>query len=155
MIRVLETQECKHLLSKNYIGNLSYIFGEGPFIVPITYFFDAENNVIIGYSAEGHKIDAMRKNSNVALNISEIGNINHWKSVLVHGNFEELSGSTALAKLHQFSLGVKALIVNKELRKLDFISQFSSKISMDDIPIIFQINITKITGKIRAYTDER
>ena len=114
MIRVLNEKECLHLLSDNYIGNLSYLYRDRPFIAPITYFFDAENKTIIGYSAEGHNINTMRKNSNVSLNVSEIDSVNDWKSVLAYGNFEELSGSAAKDKLHQFSLGAKDLIINKK-----------------------------------------
>ena len=148
-MRVLNAKECLHILSGNYIGHLSYIYRGRPFIAPITYFFEKTNKLIIGYSAEGHKINAMRKNSNVSINISEIDSVNDWKSVLAHGTFEELSGSAAKAKLHQFSLGVKNLIITKEHKKLDFIHEFSSKIYTDDLPVIFQIKVEEITGKMR------
>lgn len=152
MIRVLDAPERLHILSNNYIANLSYIYNNKPFIAPITYFFDAENNLIIGYSAEGHKINAMRKIINVSVLVTEIDSINDWKSVLAHGVFQELSGSAAMAKLHQFSLGVKDLIINKEFRKLDFISEFSSQINKYDLPIIFQIKIEETTGKMRKHS---
>ncbi|WP_246296657.1 pyridoxamine 5'-phosphate oxidase family protein [Winogradskyella vidalii] len=60
----------------NYIGNLSYIYRDRPFIAPITYFFDIEKKIIIGYSAEGHKINAMRRNSNVSLCVTDIDSVN-------------------------------------------------------------------------------
>ncbi|WP_179336688.1 pyridoxamine 5'-phosphate oxidase family protein [Winogradskyella ludwigii] len=150
MFRTLTEKESIALLMLNYIGSLSYIHRDKPFVVPITYFFDMENSVIIGYSGEGHKIDAMRKNKNVSMNVLDIDSVNSWKSVLVHGTFEELSGSASKAKLHQFSLGVKDLIINKEFKKLDFISEFSSKINSDKMPVVFQINVIEITGKMRA-----
>ncbi|WP_040278891.1 pyridoxamine 5'-phosphate oxidase family protein [Psychroserpens damuponensis] len=149
MIRTLNQNESTNLLESNYIGNLSYIYRDRPFVAPITYFFDKANNVIIGYSAEGHKINAMRKNNNVALAVSETDSVNSWESVLAHGTFLELFGSDAKAQLHIFSLGVKDLIIKKEHRKLDFISEFSSKIYKDDLPIVFQIKIEEITGKMR------
>lgn len=149
MIRTLKQNESSRLLETNYIGNLSYIYQNRPFIAPITYFFDKANDVIIGCSAEGHKINAMRKNNNVSLSVSGIDSVNSWESVLAQGTFVELSGSDAKAQLHIFSLGVKDLIINKEHRKLDFISEFSSKIYKDDLPIVFQIKIEEITGKMR------
>ena len=109
------------------------------------------NNVIIGHSAEGHKINAMRKNNHVSLIVSDVESINDWKSVLAHGTFQELSGSAAKAKLHQFSLGVKDLIINKEHRKLDYISEFSSKIDKDKMPVVFQIKVNEITGRMRMH----
>ncbi|WP_405575751.1 pyridoxamine 5'-phosphate oxidase family protein [Winogradskyella sp. Asnod2-B02-A] len=151
MFRVLNEKESIALLMLNYIGNISYIYREKPFVVPITYFFDFANNVIIGYSAEGHKINAMRKNNHVSLIVSDVESINDWKSVLAHGTFQELSGSAAKAKLHQFSLGVKDLIINKEHRKLDYLSEFSSKIDKNKMPVVFQINVNEITGRMRMH----
>ncbi|MCK0156547.1 pyridoxamine 5'-phosphate oxidase family protein [Cellulophaga sp. F20128] len=149
MIRTLNQKENTKILESNYIGNLSYIYRDRPYVVPITYYFDKENNVILGYSAEGHKIKAMRKNNNVSLGVSEVESVNDWESVLAQGKFVELSGSEAKAKLHIFSLGVKDLIINKEQRKLDYISEFSSKIYTDDFPVVFQIKVEELTGRMR------
>ena len=93
----------------------------------------------------------MRKNTNVCLNVSEIDSVNSWMSVLVQGVFIELIGSEAKAQLHKFSLGVKHLIIKKEHRELDYISEFSSKIYNDDLPVVFTIKIEEITGKIRMH----
>lgn len=149
MIRTLNNVEQIKLLASNYIGHLSYIYRNRPYTVPITYFFNSETNLIIGYSAEGHKIKAMRKHNNVCLSVSDIDSVNSWRSVLAQGTFVEIAGSEAKAKLHEFSLGVKDLIINQEHRKLNFISDFSSKISTDDLPIVFTIKIDEITGKMR------
>ena len=149
MIKVLNQPERLQILEENYIGHLAYIYQNRPFIAPITYYFDKERNIIIGYSAEGHKIKAMRKVNNVAMEVAEIDSVNHWNTIVVHGLYEELEGSTAKAYLHDFSLGVKDLIIRKEQRKLDFINEFSSKIYKDDFPVIFLIHIEEITGRMR------
>ena len=149
MIKTLDPTEKIQVLSRNYIGHVAYIYNQAPFVVPITYFFDKERNCIIGYSAEGHKITAMRKNDQVAMEVSEITSVNHWNCIAVHGTFQELSGSEAKAYLHDFSLGVKDLIMQKEQRKLDFINEFSSKIYKDDLPVVFLIHIEEITGRMR------
>ncbi|MDX1462273.1 MAG: pyridoxamine 5'-phosphate oxidase family protein [Marinirhabdus sp.] len=151
MIKTLDTKENMLLLSSHYIGSLGYIFENRTFVVPITYFYNEEQNNIIGYSAMGHKINALRKNNAVCLSVTDIDSVNHWKSVLVQGRYQEEEGSTAIALLHQFSLGVKDLILRKEMRDLDFISQFSSKIHKDDMPIIFTISIDEITGRMRNF----
>lgn len=151
MIRTLNKKENNRILGTNYIGYLAYIDKNKPFVVPITYFFDNEKNVIIGYSAEGHKITAMRRNTNVSLSVTQIDSVNNWKSILVHGIYEELERTEATACLHDFSLGIKDLIITKEQRVLDFISQFSSKTYKNDLPIVFRINIEEITGKLRLH----
>ncbi|MCF7561328.1 pyridoxamine 5'-phosphate oxidase family protein [Sabulilitoribacter multivorans] len=147
MIQNLEKKECEFILKHNYVGHLAYIYGNAPFLIPITYYYS--NNKIICYSGEGHKINAMRMHPDVALEVAEIDTINHWQSVVVHGKYEELEGSTARAMLHEFSLGIKDIVMKKERKDLNFISEFSAKIDKDDIPIIFQINIKEMTGKMR------
>lgn len=149
MIKNLEQNEITFILENNYIGHLSYISQNKPYVVPITYFYDKTSNAIICYSGEGHKITAMRKNSNVSLQVSEISTVNNWKSILVHGKFEQHFGSDAKAYLHAFSLGVKDVIMEKEQTKLDFISEFSSKIYKGESPIVFLIRIEELTGKKR------
>ena len=147
----LDDHEIKFILENNYIGNLGYIYLNRPFVVPITYFFDKETNVIICYSGEGHKMNAMRKNNAVSLLVDQIESIGNWESVLVQGVFEEHFGSDAKSYLHKFSLGVKDVVLEKEHKKLDFISEFSSKIFNENVPSVFLIKIEGITGKKRLH----
>jgi len=149
MRKSLDKDECKLILGNNYIGHIAYIYRKRPFVVPITYYYDEKANTIICYSGIGHKIAAMRKNNAVSIEVSEIESVNNWQSVLVEGDFEELHGGDAKAQLHGFSLGVKDLIIKKERRDLHFISEFSSKIYKEEIPIVFKIKIEEITGKKR------
>lgn len=150
MRRNLDEKECKKLLEQNYIGRLAYISGGFPHIVPITYFYDSETNTITSYSSEGHKIKEMRKNTAVCLATDEISSIGNWKSVLVQGTFEELSRIDAKHMLHEFSEGVKKVIHNKNGKNPKYISEFSAKINAEDAPIVFRINITEFTGKLRS-----
>ena len=147
MIRNLDKEDCELILRQNYIGHLGYIYRERPYVIPITYFF--KDNRIICYSGEGHKIVAMRKHTPISLEVSDITSVDQWKSIAVHGSYEEFQGSGAKALLHEFSLGIKDVIMSKEHRDLNFISEFSAKIATNDMPIVFVINIEDITGKMR------
>lgn len=145
----LEEREIKHILENNYIGHMGYTYQNRPFVVPITYFYDQEINAIICYSGDGHKMQALRLNPQVCLEISNIEHVTKWKSVLVHGIFEQKYGSDAKSYLHKFSLGVKDVILKKEHKKASFIDEFSSKKLDDNIPAVFLIKIEEITGKKR------
>jgi hypothetical protein len=50
----------------------------------------------------------------VSLSVSAINSTSELESVLVKGNYKELSGSGAKAILRQFSLGVNKNILNKK-----------------------------------------
>ncbi|NNF86247.1 MAG: flavin mononucleotide-binding protein [Winogradskyella sp.] len=152
MIQNLKENRSVNILHNNYLGNLSYISNNEPYVIPITYFFDKKRNIIICYSSIGHKIKAMRKNPSVSLIVANVHSIENWESVLVLGTYEEIEGSSAKVYLHDFSLGIKDIIEKKEARDVDYISEFSSKIYADDIPIVFSIKIDKLIGKKRRTT---
>lgn len=149
MIKVLEKEECLQLLRDNYIGHLAYISGGSPHVLPITYYYDEATDSLISYSTEGHKIRAMRENTSVSLGVNEIDSVKNWRSILVQGIFEELDGSNAKKILHLFAQGIKDLITGKGALAPRFISDFSSKIYADGIPIVYRIKIIEITGKFR------
>ncbi|TXE07718.1 flavin mononucleotide-binding protein [Gelidibacter salicanalis] len=149
MYITLEAKESKFVLENNYLGHLSYIYQNRPYVVPITYYYDTAKNVIICYSGEGHKMQAMRQNNRVAMNVIDVAALTKWKSVTIHGIFEQLFASEAKSYLHDFSLGIKALVEEKELKELSFISEFSSKMVNENLPMIFIIKIDEITGKLR------
>lgn len=145
----LEERENQFVLENHYLGHLAYIYQNKPFVVPITYFFEPIKRVIICYSGEGHKMNAMRQNNQVAMNVIDVDGLTNWRSVTVHGRFQQLFSSEAKSYLHDFSLGIKAIVIEKELKELSFISEFSSKAVNENLPMIFIINIDEITGKMR------
>ncbi len=151
MVKDLKQEDCIELLRENYIGRLGYVIGKNPFVVPITYYYhEGKGNGIISYSLGGHKIDAMRNNRCISLQIDEIKSASHWKSVLVHGEFEELKQIDAKNLLRQFSQGVKNIINRSTGENVQFIHEFSSKLqSKGSSPIVYRINILEITGKQR------
>jgi len=149
MFKELSIEACKHLLAGNYIGRIGYISKNNADIIPITYYYDADQHSIISYSGEGFKIDAMRKNESVSFQVDEIESVNQWQSVLVYGSYEELSGLDAKRLLHEFSEGVKKNISKKENSSPKFIREFSSKLSAIGSPVVYRINISGMTGKQR------
>lgn len=151
MIKTLDTTECQRILRNNYIGYLAYIYNNRPFVVPITFYYDVLENVIIGYSGNGHKTKALRNNTAVSLEVAEIESVSDWESVQVHGTYREFEGSAAKINLHKFSEGVKKIISLRENKKMDHISEFSSKIFKEGAPVVFQIEIEELTGKERHY----
>ena len=148
MITNLNDNECANLLANNYVGQLGYIYIDRPFIVPMTYYFDKENHTIIGYSEDGHKTMSMRKYQKVSLQVLDVEeNSSNSNSVLVHGHYKEVSGSEAKKYLHEFTKGIKNIILRKEDKNLNCISDFSHKMNTQNIPIVFKIVIHEMSGK--------
>jgi nitroimidazol reductase NimA-like FMN-containing flavoprotein (pyridoxamine 5'-phosphate oxidase superfamily) len=148
-VKDLTKKECIELLAENYIGRIAFISKGSPDILPVTYYYDEDTHSIITYSGEGGKIDAMRKNGEVSFQVDEITALDQWKSVLLYGEYEELSGIDAKHMLHEFADGVKEVILKKEKVLPQHISEFSSKVDTDKIPVVYRINIAKVKGKRR------
>ena len=149
MMKNLSAKKSIELLSTNYIGRIAFMAKGNPDIIPITYHYDPEQHSIFSYSSEGGKIEAMRKNRTVAFQVDDITSLNNWRSVLIHGTFEELSGIDAKHILHKFAEGVKINIRRKGVTAPRFLHEFSSKTNTQGIPIVYRINIAEITGKQR------
>lgn len=145
----LTQEECLTLLADNYIGRMAYTSKGRAEVIPITYYYDPEQHAVISYSGEGHKIEAMRLHNSVSFQVDEISSLDKWRSVLLYGTYEELSGMDAKYQLHKFSEEVKKIILRKDNSTLHFIREFSSKTDTSGTPIVYRLKITEIHGKRR------
>jgi uncharacterized protein len=90
LIHDLNPTECASVLSRNDLGRLGCARYDQPYIVPIHFSFDAERNCLYAFSTIGQKIEWMRENPKVCLEVEEIGDRSHWTSVLVIGRYQEI-----------------------------------------------------------------
>lgn len=87
-VRELSHEECIALVSSNHIGRLACARDDQPYIVPIQYAFAA--NRLYGFSMPGQKIDWMRANPRVCVQIDEFSGRESWKSAVIYGKYREL-----------------------------------------------------------------
>jgi len=66
-IEVLSDDKVHKLQADHCVGSLGYLAHGTPYVVPITYFYNREDQTIISYSNEGHKISSIRENPQVSL----------------------------------------------------------------------------------------
>lgn len=149
MIKDLSESGIKELLKNNYVGCLGFISGKSPYVLPVTYYFDQEENFIISYALEGHKTRALRENPMVSLNVFEKDAMDRWRSVLIHGVYEELHQIDAKYYLKEFSEGIRKLLEERGKDDDWFIKDFSIKSESEGIPLVFRIRIGEWSGKYR------
>jgi uncharacterized protein len=85
----LKDTDALAILREGTLGRLGCIAAGWPYVVPVNYFFD-EKDIYI-HSLPGKKIDALRANPRVCLQVDEIQDSYNWRSVIAYGTFEELS----------------------------------------------------------------
>lgn len=143
----LSKAECLEEVKRHYVAKLGYILNDCPFIVPITYYFDKAENCILGYSVHGHKIEGMRKNTTVCMYIDSITSVKNWKSILIHGSFEELSKVDSAFYLNRLREGVRDLLNDTNDKETRAMEEFSNVKFPQGEPIVYRINIWDITGR--------
>lgn len=88
LVRTLSTLECTKLLTANRVGHLACAKDGQPYVVPF-YYAHADNH-LYAFSMPGKKIDWMRTNPLVSVQVDEHGQGRGWRSVIVDGRYEEL-----------------------------------------------------------------
>ena len=88
IIKEMDRNACLALLQTARLGRLACVKDGQPYVVPIS--FAAEGNYLYGFSLTGQKVDWMRHNDRVCVQIDDLKNEREWRSVVVYGRFEEL-----------------------------------------------------------------
>jgi nitroimidazol reductase NimA-like FMN-containing flavoprotein (pyridoxamine 5'-phosphate oxidase superfamily) len=87
-IHEMTNDECRSALQKATVGRLACARDNQPYIVPIYFAFGGID--IYGFTTEGQKVEWMRANPQVCLEIDERISHNQWLSIIVFGRYEEL-----------------------------------------------------------------
>ncbi len=88
IITEMNRSECLGLLSSQRLGRLACCLDGKPYVVPVT--FASDGNYLYGFSLTGKKIEWMRTNPRVCLQVDEFASHSEWRSVIIDGKFEEL-----------------------------------------------------------------
>ena len=88
VIQEMTEQECRAMLAGTNVARLACARNNQPYIVPIHV--DLDREFLYSFATQGLKIDWMRQNPLVCLEIDELSPQTHWASVVVFGRYEEL-----------------------------------------------------------------
>ena len=108
-LRNMTHAECLEMLEDAHYGHLACCHEGQPYLVPIYFAFYAR--VAYSFSMPGRKVEWMRRNPNVCLQVEEWPSKGSWKSVVLNGRFQELPDDEAWheERLHAWSLLEKHL----------------------------------------------
>lgn len=149
LIRELEREECQKLLEQTGFARLACVRDGEPYIVPI--FFASSPECLYGFSTLGQKIDWMRSNPQVCIEVDEVRGPCEWTSVIVRGRYEEFSDTPDHASDRQ-----QAQSKREHVRSLWWqtgLASVQTRTRLDrDMTIFYRIHIQAITGR-RASAD--
>jgi nitroimidazol reductase NimA-like FMN-containing flavoprotein (pyridoxamine 5'-phosphate oxidase superfamily) len=94
MLGELTPSAIEALLYSEWVARIGCHASRLTYVVPISYAYDGE--AIYGHSTEGLKLEMLRANPRVCIEIDHVENLANWQSVIAWGRFEELTGEAAM-----------------------------------------------------------
>lgn len=147
-IEELKIEECRKILGKKQIGRLACSLMNQPYVVPFNFVYDGKGH-LYAFSTVGQKIEWMRENPLVCVEIEEIKNQDDWITLIIFGRYEELPDTPEFKDQRNYAYELLSL------RPMWWQPAFVAGTQREDIieePVYFRIYIEKITGR-RGYAE--
>jgi len=140
-INQLTQDECNVILGRASFGHLACSLDDQPYVVPVFLEYDAGYFYVL--STQGQKIEWMRQNPKVCVQIDAIKNEENWTSIVVNGTYQELPEPQYT---HERAHARKLL--EKRLRWWEpALAERQLKSGQDIIdPLFFRIHVESMTG---------
>lgn len=139
-IEALDYFDGHSLLKTNQFGHLGCHAKDEMYVVPITYIYN--EGYLYCHSKPGRKIEIMRKNPEICIQVEDVTDFYHWKSVIAWGRFEELAGDEA-------ALAMRLMI--KTIGETEHAKRVSSlEVDMEaemESRILFRMKVDKSTAR--------
>lgn len=91
LIKDMTAKECQEILTRIGFGRLACVKDSQPYVLPIYFAYEPDH--VYGFSTFGRKIEWMRLNPRVCLEVDEVTSHISWTSIIIDGRYEELPGT--------------------------------------------------------------
>lgn len=145
MIGVLKKEQIENVLHSQSICRLGCIDGKYPYIIPLTYYYDGE--YLLCQSQEGKKINLMRKNPLVCIQVDRILELNNWQSVILLGSFEEMKGKELEVTKEKLYGSVLTLFTGNRTHQFEHGDQKDVVYEERIKSVLFRIRIKEVSGR--------
>src|SRR5215470_8883094 len=140
VIKLTET-ECFDVLARAPMGRLGCSLDNQPYVVPLNFVYD--KNHIYVFSTYGKKIEYMRANPNVCMQVDEIRGQAQWTSVIANGVYQELPENLfETERAH-----ARKLLQDRHRWWLNALAERRSEVEdVSIMPLFFRIRVESVTG---------
>ena len=143
LIHELTEKECRQVLAGTNLGRLACAHDNQPYVVPIYFAMDGED--LYSFATVGRKIEWMRANPKVCLEVDDITDQFHWTTVVAIGRYEELTHST----VHE-AIKLRAQALFQKRPEWWFPGAARATGVQRHVPVIFRIRIDHLSGRRAA-----
>jgi nitroimidazol reductase NimA-like FMN-containing flavoprotein (pyridoxamine 5'-phosphate oxidase superfamily) len=130
----LSEDDARAILRAGSLGRLGCIADGSPYVVPVNYCYDGKDIYI--HTLPGRKINALRDNPRACLQVDEIQDSYHWRSVIAYGGYEEVSDEKAREEILVILFNRAPNMTPVESKLADGLKEI----------IVFRIKVDEITG---------
>ena len=142
VIQNMDAERCRKMLARIGYGRLACTKDKQPYIVPM--YFASEGNNVYGFSVEGQKIDWMRANPLVCLEVDEVTSQFDWKTVIATGRYEELTDAPEFRT--ERTLAEKLLQQRYMSWQTPYEILYHQRARESSSPVFYAVRITHISG---------
>ena len=143
LVHRMSPGECRGLLARARLGRLACARSEQPYVVPVSIYYDVEDDAVYGFATMGKKIRWMRDNPLVCLEVEEIVSRADWRTVVAFGRYEEILRTGPGEAQRQRALELFG-------RQRDWWLPAAANVAAAEprsMPVIYRIRLTRITGR--------
>lgn len=151
MLGEMKPVDIEDVLSHEIIGRIGCHADGFTYVVPISYAYDGAS--IYGHTKEGMKIKMMRKNPKVCFQVDRMPDMANWQSVILWGEYEELTDRTERKIAMQKLVDRILPIISSETTHLSPHWPFPVKDLSEVNGIVFKIRVDKKTGRFESNSD--
>ena len=141
-IREMTEGECRRTVPHLALGRLACAQGGQPYVVPV--YLSLHDSYLYGFSAPGRKIESMRANPLVCVEIEDLTKLTEWTTFVVFGTYEELPQTEEYES--ERILAHELLQARAMWWEPAFVEVANAEQSKTFIPIFYRIRIDQITG---------
>lgn len=145
MIDDLNPAEIEALLNSELVARIGCHADGDTYVVPITYAYDGD--AIIGHSLVGMKVNMMRQNPDVCVEVDHMENPSTWQSVIARGTYEELSGETAMQAMGKLMERFAPVMTSETSQPTHGMDEATLARGERPPAVIYRIRLTEKTGR--------
>jgi len=104
LIHELTPADCADVLSRTNLARLACCHLNQPYVVPVSFTYDPRQACLFCFSSLGRKVEWMRKNPNVCLEVEDVEDRFNWTTVVIFGRYDEIGDTPQDKDLRQRAL---------------------------------------------------
>ena len=143
MSREMTVEEVEAFVQREVVARIGCHAGGETYVVPVAYAF--RDGALYCVSHEGRKLEMMRTNPRVCVEIDQVAHLGSWTSVIAWGTFDELEGDEADRGAAIAAERLGSLVSDPESRR-----RLEEALRKEPVPVIYRIRNDRMTGRVEG-----